>query len=89
MQDRWASGDLYDPYVGRWSRLVAREFLVWLNPPAALNWLDLGCGTARSRRELPNDRWALPLASADEPPPQSCFRTRTQTEGLSGAAIFI
>src|SRR2546423_1883323 len=23
----WASGDAYEPYVGRWSRLVAAEFL--------------------------------------------------------------
>lgn len=43
--DRWASGDLYEPYVGRWSRLVAREFLAWLNAPAGLHWLDVGCGT--------------------------------------------
>ena len=26
--DAWDSGDAYEPYVGRWSRLVAREFLV-------------------------------------------------------------
>jgi SAM-dependent methyltransferase len=31
--------------VGRWSRLVAREFLAWLDPPAGLAWLDVGCGT--------------------------------------------
>lgn len=43
--DRWASGDLYEPYAGRWSRLVAREFLSWLNPPTGLSWLDVGCGT--------------------------------------------
>ena len=30
----WAAGDLYEPYVGRWSRLVAREFLAWLDVPA-------------------------------------------------------
>lgn len=45
MTDRWASGDLYEPYVGRWSRQVAREFLAWLNAPAELAWLDVGCGT--------------------------------------------
>jgi SAM-dependent methyltransferase len=45
MQDRWASGNLYDPYVGRWSRLVAREFLAWLDAPPGLDWLDVGCGT--------------------------------------------
>src|SRR5690606_26545686 len=41
----WAAGDLYEPYVGRWSRLVAREFLDWLAVPAAKDWLDVGCGT--------------------------------------------
>jgi trans-aconitate methyltransferase len=44
MQDRWSSGDFYEPYVGRWSRLVAHEFLGWLNAPLALDWLDVGCG---------------------------------------------
>jgi trans-aconitate methyltransferase len=43
--DVWASGDAYEPYVGRWSRLVARDFLAWLAPPAGARWLDVGCGT--------------------------------------------
>lgn len=41
----WASGLAYEPYVGRWSRLVAHEFLDWLNVPAGNSWLDVGCGT--------------------------------------------
>lgn len=44
-QDTWASGDAYEPYVGRWSRLVAREFLDWLGVPSGSHWLDVGCGT--------------------------------------------
>jgi hypothetical protein len=40
-----ASGDVYEPYVGRWSRLVAPEFLAWLDAPSELAWLDVGCGT--------------------------------------------
>src|SRR5262245_2374253 len=44
-KDTWAAGKLYEPYVGRWSRLVAREFLTWLYAPANLDWLDVGCGT--------------------------------------------
>ncbi|MEX2395175.1 MAG: class I SAM-dependent methyltransferase, partial [Actinomycetota bacterium] len=43
--DVWAAGDAYEPYVGRWSRLVAREFLAWLRVPADSDWLDVGCGT--------------------------------------------
>jgi len=41
----WASGDSYEPYVGRWSRLVAREFIRWLAVPESCQWLDVGCGT--------------------------------------------
>ena len=44
-KDVWAAGDLYEPYVGRWSRLVAREFVSWLSVPKNKNWLDVGCGT--------------------------------------------
>ena len=44
-EDIWAVGDLYEPYVGRWSRLVAHEFLKWLAVPAGKEWLDVGCGT--------------------------------------------
>ncbi len=43
--DRWDNGDAYEPYVGRWSRLVAREFLRWLGIPPGSRWLDVGCGT--------------------------------------------
>jgi SAM-dependent methyltransferase len=43
--DVWASGDAYEPYVGRWSREVARQFLAWLGLPPGGRWLDVGCGT--------------------------------------------
>src|SRR5215211_5737777 len=43
--DVWASGAAYEPYVGRWSRLVARQFLAWLAVPPGGRWLDVGCGT--------------------------------------------
>jgi len=41
----WSSGEAYEAYVGRWSRLVAREFLDWLAVPHGASWLDVGCGT--------------------------------------------
>ncbi len=41
----WARGDAYEPYVGRWSRLVGREFVDWLARPRHLHWLDVRCGT--------------------------------------------
>jgi SAM-dependent methyltransferase len=41
----WASGAAYDQYVGRWSQVVAPEFLSWLAVPCQSRWLDVGCGT--------------------------------------------
>ncbi len=41
----WAREAAYEPYVGRWSRLVAQEFLKWLAVPPGSRWLDVGCGT--------------------------------------------
>jgi SAM-dependent methyltransferase len=44
-RDVWAAGDLYEPYVGRWSRLVAKVLLAWLRVGPQRDWLDVGCGT--------------------------------------------
>lgn len=41
----WASATAYEQFMGRWSRLVAREFVPWLAAPADTTWLDVGCGT--------------------------------------------
>lgn len=46
----WQSGESYERYVGRWSRLVARAFLDWLDVPADSRWLDVGCGTGELTR---------------------------------------
>jgi SAM-dependent methyltransferase len=31
--------------MGRWSRLLAQEFLKWLQVPAGLRWIDVCCGS--------------------------------------------
>jgi SAM-dependent methyltransferase len=41
----WAAGDKYEPYIGRWSRLVAARFLDWLDVADSKRWVDVGCGT--------------------------------------------
>ena len=45
MQDSWQSGDPYEYYMGRWSRLVAGQFVDWLSPGPGRRWLDVGCGS--------------------------------------------
>jgi SAM-dependent methyltransferase len=44
-KEAWGSGDSYEPYVGRWSRLVAQDFVHWLALSEGCDWLDVGAGT--------------------------------------------
>jgi SAM-dependent methyltransferase len=43
-KDRWTSGAGYDLWMGRWSRILADQFLKWLQVPARASWLDVCCG---------------------------------------------
>lgn len=44
-RDTWSAGTAYEPFIGRWSRPVAAEFVRWLAVPPGGRWLDVGCGT--------------------------------------------
>jgi trans-aconitate methyltransferase len=50
--NEWSDGGVYESFIGRWSRLVAAEFVDWLEQPAALRWLDVGCGTGVLTSEI-------------------------------------
>lgn len=43
--DAWNSGDAYEPYIGRWSRMIADLFVTWLDPASNEAWVEVGCGT--------------------------------------------
>jgi SAM-dependent methyltransferase len=58
-RDVWAAGDAYDRYMGRWSRLLARDFVDWLQLHRNAQWLDVGCGTGALTQAI------LALASPD------------------------
>lgn len=50
MNDSWESGAAYERFMGRWSSLVAQNFLSWLDIAPARTWLDVGCGTGSLTR---------------------------------------
>jgi SAM-dependent methyltransferase len=45
MSDRWNAATAYEDFMGRWSRPLAARFVEWLELPAGIRWLDVGCGT--------------------------------------------
>jgi SAM-dependent methyltransferase len=63
MKDLWKSGDPYEFFMGRWSRLVAASFVEWLSVSPEKKWLDVGCGTgalsAAIKTQTPNSQFAL------------------------------
>lgn len=46
----FTDGEAYERLMGRWSRVVAQEFLDWLNVPKNLRWLDIGLWKRRVHR---------------------------------------
>ena len=44
-KDLWDSASAYDRFMGRWSRELARAFVLWLGIPRGRHWLEVGCGT--------------------------------------------
>ena len=44
VDDSWLSGNPYERFMGRWSKLIAQRFLDWFAVPPGGSWLDVGCG---------------------------------------------
>jgi SAM-dependent methyltransferase len=61
----WSSAEPYEPFMGRWSRLLASEVLAWLDPLPGLRWVDVGCGTGAMSEALLNNAAPLSLLGID------------------------
>ncbi len=90
--DRWERGNNYEQYIGRWSRKIAPLFLAWMNCPAQLSWLDVGCGTGAVSTAILN-HCSPALVIGLEPSPgflkvaRDNLRGRAILTGGSGTAI--
>jgi SAM-dependent methyltransferase len=63
--EAWGAGELYEPYVGRWSRRIAAVFCAWLEPEPGRQWLDVGCGTGALTETIANNVRPTGLVSID------------------------
>ena len=71
----WSGSDAYEAYMGRWSRPMARSFVAWFGAPAALRWLDVGCGTG-----------ALASAALDQAQPREVVGIDPSADFIGSAA---
>jgi ubiquinone/menaquinone biosynthesis C-methylase UbiE len=71
--DKWTSGADYDKWMGRWSRLLANEFLSWLNLPSNLRWLDVCCGSGMLTEAIADRCAPARVAGTDASPQQIEF----------------
>ncbi len=77
-EEVWALGAAYDPYVGRWSRLIAQQFIEWLSIPSGRRWLDVGCGTGALTQTILRDAAPSHVHGVDAAPDYLDF-ARQQT----------
>ena len=74
----FTDSEAYERMMRRWSRLVAKTFLAWLDLPKGHRWLDVGCGDGAFTEEMPrqiikgDENEELVLAPG--PMPSSCRR---------------
>ena len=74
--DKWTSGAAYDQWMGRWSRLLADEFLNWLSLPPNLRWLDVCCGSGVLTEAIVERCAPARVAGIDASPQQIEFARR-------------
>jgi SAM-dependent methyltransferase len=74
--DRWTSGADYDRWMGRWSRLLAQEFLKWLNLPDGLRWIDICCGSGVLTEAIADHNSPSAAVGVDISPEQIDFARR-------------
>ena len=69
MTDVWGQGEVYDGFMGRWSRLVADSFVDWLAIEPGAEWLDVGCGSGALSSKIVARAGPSRLVAADASEP--------------------
>jgi SAM-dependent methyltransferase len=78
--DRWAAGSAYEEFMGRWSRLLASRFVVWLPARIGGHWLDVGCGTGALSAAICAGASPASVTACDPSEPLLDYARRKQTD---------
>jgi ubiquinone/menaquinone biosynthesis C-methylase UbiE len=81
--DFFTDGAAYERLMGRWSRAVGDVFIEWIEAPANLGWLDVGCGTGVFTEQVIRDCAPAAVTGIDPSAEQLAFAQ--QRAGLGSA----
>ncbi len=79
--DARAAGETYEPLTGRWSRLIAPQFIRWLDVGSNARWLDVGCGTGALIQAILDTQQPAEIVGID---PNSAFIAYARREIADG-----
>jgi SAM-dependent methyltransferase len=81
MSHLFPDGNAYERLMGRWSHIAGGIFLDWLDMPAKLRWLDVGCGNGAFTEALIGRCTPLEVMGVDPSGGQLAFaRTRPRAK---------
>lgn len=78
--ESWGSVDAYERFMGRWSRLVAEEFVHWLPVALEKHWLDVGCGTGILSHSILHAKAPKEILAIDSSPAFITFGRQTNQD---------
>jgi SAM-dependent methyltransferase len=76
---RFADGEGYERFMGRWSRAAGRLFLDWLSLSSKLKWLDVGCGTGAFTEIIKQSSGASEIVAIDPSAAQVSYAQSRQS----------
>jgi SAM-dependent methyltransferase len=86
LRDQWAAGSTYEDFMGRWSRHLAPQFVLWLRIPRGVHWLDVGCGTGSLAHAICNHADPAAVVGCD---PAAPFVEYAREHCLDARASFV
>lgn len=84
--DRWDWSSDYEGFMGRWSRLVAAQFVRAIDGRRGLRWLDVGCGTGALLHTIRDLASPMQLAGVD-PSPEFADAARARLRGQADVRV--
>lgn len=87
MEAPFAAATAYDGYIGRWSSVVAAEFLTWLAVPKGARWFDVACGTGVLTSAILSRCDPVAVDATDPNPERIAFARRTIRDARASFSV--